>query len=164
MTYSVEIEGCTKKNKMFVCMLLSLYIYRKTTPSCNFKLQAKSQIIKYWCTLLYPPPLSSAPHSQFCKNNLCNRLKARLVFALKGSVSYKMPSEESILENIDNKFITVKEELEELIDDVKNDVDDKAIQIVNNRRYQDQSFEQLHTAMDRLRKELKQMSELIFQT
>ena len=70
-----------------------------------------------------------------------------------------MPSEDSIIETIDDKFITVKEELEELIDEVKNEVDDKAVQIANNRRYQDQSFDQLHTAMDKLRKDLKQMGE-----
>ena len=71
-----------------------------------------------------------------------------------------MPSEDSIAETIDDKFITVKEELEELIDEVKNEVDDKAIQIANNRRYQDQSFDQLHTSMDKLRKELKQMGKI----
>ena len=72
-----------------------------------------------------------------------------------------MPSEDSINENIEDKFTTVKEELEELIDEVKNEVDEKAIQIANNRRYQDQSFAQLHTAMDKLRKDLKQMGNKI---
>ena len=70
-----------------------------------------------------------------------------------------MPSEDSIIETIDDKFTTVKEELEEIVDEVKNEVDDKAVQIANNRRYQDQSFDQLHTAMDKLRKDLKQMGE-----
>ena len=71
--------------------------------------------------------------------------------------STTMPSEDSINENIEDKFTTVKEELEELIEEVKNEVDDKGIQIANNKRYQEQSFDQIHTAMDKLRKDLKQM-------
>ena len=69
----------------------------------------------------------------------------------------KMPSEEAITELIEDKFVTVKEELEEIIDEVKNDVDEKAVQISNNKRSQEQSFEQLHTAMNKLRKDLKQL-------
>ena len=68
-----------------------------------------------------------------------------------------MPSEDSVAELIDDKFITVKEELEELIDEVKNEVDDRGTQIAQNKRHQEQSFEQLQTAMEKLRKELKQM-------
>ena len=68
-----------------------------------------------------------------------------------------MPSEEAITEMIEDKFVTVKEELEEIIDEVKNDVDEKAVQISNNKRTQEQSFEQLHTAMNKLRKDLKQL-------
>ena len=68
-----------------------------------------------------------------------------------------MPSEEAITELIEDKFVTVKEELEEIIDEVKNDVDEKSIQISNNKRSQDQSFDQIHTAMERLRKDLKQL-------
>ena len=64
--------------------------------------------------------------------------------------STTMPSEDSINENIEDKFTTVKEELEELIEEVKNEVDDKGIQIANNKRYQEQSFDQIHTAMDKL--------------
>ena len=69
----------------------------------------------------------------------------------------KMPSEEAITELIEDKFVTVKEELEEIIDEVKNDVDEKAVQISNNKRSQEQSFEQLHIAMNKLRKDLKQL-------
>ena len=61
------------------------------------------------------------------------------------------------VELIEDKFVTVKEELEEIIDEVKNDVDEKAVQISNNKRSQEQSFEQLHTAMNKLRKDLKQL-------
>ena len=70
-----------------------------------------------------------------------------------------MPSEEAITELIEDKFVTVKEELEEIIDEVKNDVDEKSVQISNNKRSQEQSFEQIHTAMEKLRKDLKQLGE-----
>ena len=73
----------------------------------------------------------------------------------------KMPSEEAITEIIEDKFVSVKEELEEIIDEVKNDVDEKAVQISNNKRTQEQSLEQLHTAMNKLRKDLKQMGNMI---
>ena len=79
--------------------------------------------------------------------------------ARQGHSNSNMPSEDSIIETINDKFITAKEELEELIDEVKNEVDDKAVQISSNKRYQEQSFDQLHTAMEKLRKDLKQMGE-----
>ena len=73
-----------------------------------------------------------------------------------------MPSEEAISELIEDKFVTVKEELEEIIDEVKNDVDEKTVQISNNKRVQDQSFEQIHNAMEKLRKDLKQLGMICF--
>ena len=68
-----------------------------------------------------------------------------------------MPSEEAITELIEDKFVTVKEELEEIIDEVKNDVDEKTVEINNNKRSQEQSFEKIHHAMEKLRKDLKQL-------
>ena len=75
-----------------------------------------------------------------------------------------MPSEEAISELIEDKFVTVKEELEEIIDEVKNDVDENTVQISNNKRVQDQSFEQIHNAMEKLRKDLKQLGMVFFCT
>lgn len=68
-----------------------------------------------------------------------------------------MPSEEAITELIEDKFVTVKEELEEIIDEVKNDVDEKTVEINNNKRSQEQSFDKIHHAMEKLRKDLKQL-------
>ena len=68
-----------------------------------------------------------------------------------------MPSDLAMTELIEDKYVTVKEELEEIIEEVKNDVDEKAIQIKDNKRLQEQSFEQLQTAMAKLRKDLKQL-------
>ena len=68
-----------------------------------------------------------------------------------------MPSEEAITELIEDKFVTVKEELEEIIDEVKNDVDEKSVEISNNKRSQEQSFAQINNAMEKLRKDLKQL-------
>ena len=63
----------------------------------------------------------------------------------------------SIEDAIDDKVSEVREEFEEIIDQVKNDVDDKTHQIEANRKYQDQSFDKLNTSMDRLKRDLKQL-------
>ena len=75
-----------------------------------------------------------------------------------------MPSEEALLEIIDDKYMTTKEDLEEIINEVKNDVDEKTVQIRDNKRMQEQSFEQLHTAMEKLRKDLKKLGKLKLST
>ena len=75
-----------------------------------------------------------------------------------------MPSEEAITELIEDKFVTVKEELEEIIDEVKNDVDEKSVEISNNKRSQEQSFEQINNAMEKLRKDLKQLGKFSSKT
>ena len=75
-----------------------------------------------------------------------------------------MPSEEAIAELIEDKFVTVKEELEEIIDEVKNDVDEKSVEISNNKRSQEQSFAQIQNAMEKLRKDLKQLGKFSLRT
>ena len=67
-----------------------------------------------------------------------------------------MASEERINDMIDDKVTTLKEELEEIIEEVKNDVDERQSELSSNRDFQDQSFKKLTIAMDKLRKELKQ--------
>ena len=57
---------------------------------------------------------------------------------------------------IEDKVTTMKEELEELIEEVKNEVDDRGTELETNRDSQTQSFNKLNTSMDKLRKELKQ--------
>ena len=63
----------------------------------------------------------------------------------------------SIEDAIDDKVSEDRDEFEEIIDQVKNDVDDKTHQIEANRKYQDQSFDKLNTSMDRLKRDLKQL-------
>ena len=81
-----------------------------------------------------------------------------------GDKLVKMPSEEAIAELIEDKFVTVKEELEEIIDEVKNDVDEKSVEISNNKRSQEQSFAQIQNAMEKLRKDLKQLGKFSLRT
>ena len=57
---------------------------------------------------------------------------------------------------IEDKVTSLKEELEEMIEEVKNDVDDRGSELVSNRELQNQSFNKLDKSMDKLRKELKQ--------
>ena len=67
-----------------------------------------------------------------------------------------MASEETMNMMIEDKVTSLKEELEEMIEEVKNDVDDRGSELVSNRELQNQSFNKLDKSMDKLRKELKQ--------
>ena len=67
-----------------------------------------------------------------------------------------MASEETMNMMIEDKVMSLKEELEEMIEEVKNDVDDRGSELVSNRELQNQSFNKLDKSMDKLRKELKQ--------
>ena len=73
-----------------------------------------------------------------------------------------MASEERINDMIDDKVTTLREELEEIIEEVKNDVDERQSELSSNRDFQDQSFKKLTIAMDKLRKELKQIGKNTF--
>ena len=68
----------------------------------------------------------------------------------------RMASEETMNMMIEDKVTSLKEELEEMIEEVKNDVDDRGSELVSNRELQNQSFNKLDKSMDKLRKELKQ--------
>ena len=67
-----------------------------------------------------------------------------------------MASEDTLNMMIEDKVTSLKEELEELIEEVKNEVDDRGSELVSNRELQSQSFNKLDKSMDKLRKELKQ--------
>ena len=67
-----------------------------------------------------------------------------------------MASEETMNMMIEDKVTSLKEELEEMIEEVKNEVDDRGSELVSNRELQNQSFNKLDKSMDKLRKELKQ--------
>ena len=68
----------------------------------------------------------------------------------------RMASEDTLNMMIEDKVTSLKEELEELIEEVKNEVDDRGSELVSNRELQSQSFNKLDKSMDKLRKELKQ--------
>ena len=68
----------------------------------------------------------------------------------------RMASEDTLNMMIEDKVTSLKEELEEMIEEVKNDVDDRGSELVSNRELQNQSFNKLDKSMDKLRKELKQ--------
>ena len=68
----------------------------------------------------------------------------------------RMASEDTLNMMIEDKVTSLKEELEELIEEVKNEVDDRGSELASNRELQSQSFNKLDKSMDKLRKELKQ--------
>ena len=67
-----------------------------------------------------------------------------------------MASEETMNMMIEDKVTSLKEELEEMIEEVKNDVDDRGSELASNQELQNQSFNKLDKSMEKLRKELKQ--------
>ena len=73
----------------------------------------------------------------------------------------RMASEDTLNMMIEDKVTSLKEELEELIEEVKNEVDDRGSELVSNRELQSQSFNKLDKSMDKLRKELKQFGKSI---
>ena len=73
----------------------------------------------------------------------------------------RMASEDTLNMMIEDKVTSLKEELEEMIEEVKNDVDDRGSELVSNRELQNQSFNKLDKSMDKLRKELKQFGKSI---
>ena len=68
----------------------------------------------------------------------------------------RMASEDTLNMMIEDKVTSLKEELEELIEEVKNEVDDRGSELASNRELQSQSFNKLDKSMDKLRKEIKQ--------
>ena len=71
-----------------------------------------------------------------------------------------MASEDTMNTMIDDKVMTLKEELEEIIEEVKNEVEERGTELTSNKELQSQSFNKLTQAMDKLRKELKQFGKL----
>ena len=55
----------------------------------------------------------------------------------------------------DDKLKAVKEELEEVIEELKSDVDEKGQFILENKKLQEESFELMFSRIDRLKDELK---------
>lgn len=76
--------------------------------------------------------------------------------AASGRSKARMASEDTMNMMIEDKVTSLKEELEEMIEEVKNDVDDRGSELAANRDLQNQSFNKLDKSMDKLRKELKQ--------
>ena len=62
----------------------------------------------------------------------------------------------------DEKVKAIKEELEEIIEELKNDVDEKGHLIYENKKIQEESFELMFNRIDRLKDELKVLGEVVF--
>ena len=55
----------------------------------------------------------------------------------------------------DEKMKAVKEELEEMIEELKNDVDEKGHLIAEHKKLQEESFELMFSKVEKLKEELK---------
>ena len=65
------------------------------------------------------------------------------------------PKPEELVQKLDEKVSAIKEEIEGLIEELKNDVDVKSNQIEENRKCQEQGFEELQEALGKLKEEFK---------
>ena len=63
----------------------------------------------------------------------------------------------------DDKLKAVKEELEEVIEELKSDVDEKGHFISENKKLQEESFELMFSRIDRLKDELKVLGMIRYQ-
>ena len=63
----------------------------------------------------------------------------------------------------DDKLKAVKEELEEVIEELKSDVDEKGHLILENKKLQEESFELMFSRIDRLKDELKVLGMIRYQ-
>ena len=62
----------------------------------------------------------------------------------------------------DENVKAIKGELEEIIEDLKNDVDEKGHIIYENKKIQEESFELMFNRIDRLKDELKVLGKVVF--
>ena len=62
----------------------------------------------------------------------------------------------------DKKIKIVQEKLEELIEELKRDVDEKGAQIAKNKKIQEESFDEMFEKVERVKEEMKHLGQLKF--
>ena len=84
----------------------------------------------------------------------CSEGQTVVIHPLIPQYCLHFPSEE-LVQKLDTKVLTIKEEIEGIIEELKNDVDVKANMIEDNRKDQTQGFEDLNESLKKLRDEFK---------
>ena len=66
------------------------------------------------------------------------------------------PKPEELIQKLDDKVLTIKGEIESIIEELKNDVNVKSKEIEENKKIQDEGIAELQVSLKNLREEFKE--------
>ena len=70
------------------------------------------------------------------------------------------PKPEELIQKLDDKVSSIKEDIENIIDELKNDVTSKGCEIEENKKIHQEGIVELNNSLDELKKELKEEGEV----
>ena len=70
------------------------------------------------------------------------------------------PKPEELIQKLDDKVSSIKEDIENIIDELKNDVTSKGCEIEENKKIHQEGIVELNKSLDELKKELKEEGEV----
>ena len=65
------------------------------------------------------------------------------------------PKPEELIKNLDDKVASIKEEIENIIEELKNDVTAKGSEIEENKKIHEEGLAELNQSLDKLKEEFK---------
>ena len=65
------------------------------------------------------------------------------------------PKPEDLIKNLDNKVSSIKEEIENIIEELKNDVTAKGSEIEENKKIQEEGLAELNQSLEKIKEEFK---------
>ena len=66
------------------------------------------------------------------------------------------PKPEELIQKLDDKVLSIKEEIESIIEELKNDVNVKSKEIEENKKIQDEGIAELQASLKNLKEEFKE--------
>ena len=66
------------------------------------------------------------------------------------------PKPEELIQKLDAKVVTIKEEIEAIVDELKNDVSAKGNEIEENKKIHEEKLSEIRQSLDLLKEEIKQ--------
>ena len=66
------------------------------------------------------------------------------------------PKPEELIQKLDAKVVTIKEEIEAIVDELKNDVSAKGNEIEENKKIHEEKLTEIRQNLDLLKEEIKQ--------
>ena len=65
------------------------------------------------------------------------------------------PKPEELIKNLDDKVASIKEEIENIIEELKNDVTAKGSEIEENKKIHEEGLAELNKSLEKLKEEFK---------